>query len=39
MDIAEIAWVVVGCVIVLLLLGMAIKSLPELRRYLNVRKM
>jgi predicted membrane channel-forming protein YqfA (hemolysin III family) len=39
MDAAEIAWVVVGCVVALLGLIFFIRSIPEIRRYLNVRKM
>lgn len=39
MCIAEIAWIVVGCVVLLVLLALFIKMLPELRRYLHVQKM
>ena len=36
---AAIAWIVVGGLFVLAVLIMFFKSLPELRRYLRVRKM
>ena len=39
MNAAEIALVVVGCVVLWAALIMFFKSLPELRRCLNVRKM
>ena len=39
MDAAEIAWVVVGIVVALVALVVLIRSIPEIRRYLNVRKM
>jgi hypothetical protein len=39
MDAAEIAWVVVGCVVAFLGLVLLIRSIPEIRRYLNVLKM
>jgi hypothetical protein len=39
MNAAEIAWVVVGCVVLLMAIIVFVKSIPELRRYLNVRKM
>jgi hypothetical protein len=39
MDTAEIAWVVVAGVVVLVALVVLIRSIPEIRRYLNVQKM
>ncbi len=39
MNAAELAWVVVGCAVVLLALVVFIRSIPEIRRYLNVQKM
>lgn len=39
MNAATIAWIVVGAVVVLVALGLAIKMIPELRRYLRMRRM
>lgn len=39
MNAATIAWIVVGALAVLFALGMIIKMMPELRRYLRMKRM
>jgi hypothetical protein len=39
MDLAAIAWIVVGVIVVLAILISFISMIPELRRYLRIRHM
>jgi hypothetical protein len=39
MNAAETAWIVVGAIAVLVVLFFAIKMIPEIRRYLRIKRM
>ena len=39
MNAAETAWIVVGAIVVLVALFFAIKMIPEIRRYLRIKRM
>jgi membrane protein YdbS with pleckstrin-like domain len=39
MNAAEIAWIVVGAIVALVVLVFAIKMIPEIRRYLRMKQM
>jgi hypothetical protein len=39
MNAAEIAWIVVGAIVVLVAIFFAIKMIPEFRRYMRMKRM